>query len=94
MLVSLHFKSIGNYRLHIMLDCMMIVHYSLVDKKYMNNTQERRQGARGLSIKDLDRFGDLQWEQDIALRSRQLASRRQQPVNLTSKIEDYLKSHF
>lgn len=55
----------------------------------MHNAQERRSHERNLNIKDLDRFDDLEWEEEMFDHSRKNTPRHQQPINLTSKIEDY-----
>ena len=59
----------------------------------MNNYQQPLQ-ERGLSLNDLDTFADLEWERQVMEGGRQSVHNRKSPVNLSSKIEDYLRSHF
>ncbi len=60
----------------------------------MTTGYERRKGERGVSIKDLDRFSDLRWEDEIRQHASTSQARHRNPVNLTAKIEDYLRNHF
>lgn len=52
------------------------------------------QYERNLSLQDLDMFADLEWEREMTATANRNQSARQQPTNLTAKIEDYLRSHL
>jgi len=58
----------------------------------MRSATERRHNQRNLSIKDLDRFDDLTWEEDLFGRFDQNSSEGRQAFNLTSRIEEYLRA--
>jgi hypothetical protein len=52
------------------------------------------QNGRGLSLNDLDTFDDLRWEREMTEQASGFHNRHEESVNLTSKIEDYLRTHF
>ena len=50
-----------------------------------------RQVGRGLRAQDLDCFLDLEWERQMLEEGRRPVHPRSRPVNLSAKIEDYLR---
>jgi hypothetical protein len=51
------------------------------------NTEREREYGRS------EPFADLSWEEDL-MASHRRTSQRRQPVNLSSKIEDYIRSYM
>ncbi len=58
----------------------------------MERHESVRRYESGLSMQDLDRFADLEWERSTSERSSSLAARKS--TNLSAVVEDYLTTYF